>query len=157
MKKMITAVAVVALGASLALAAPHGEGRDGGHRGRRGDFSMKFMQKLNLTDAQKQQMKTVRQNFRQQNEALFSGFHQTMKEYRAAKQANDTAKAESLKATLDSQKAQVAQAHKAEHEQMLTVLTAEQRAQYDAMKAEWKAKREQRRQERQNSNTQPQS
>ena len=140
--KWITSAAVVALSATMAFAAP-GNGQEGkrGHgRGGHGEaFGAGVAQKLNLTDAQKQQIRQLSQGFRASNKVFFDTHRQTMKDFRAAKQANDTARVESLKATLDAQRVQVRELRSQLKQQLLTVLTPEQRAQYDALKAERKA------------------
>lgn len=136
MKKTITAVAVLALGATLAFAGPHGEGK-GGRHGKGGmEFSERFAQKLNLTDAQKAQLSTIQKNFREQNKAFFDQAKATRKQAHAAKEANDTAALEALKPTMEAQRAQMKQLRDAQHQQVLNILTAEQRAQLEAMKAE---------------------
>ena len=134
----MTAVAVLAIGTSLAFAAPQIENQaehawGGHHHGQ--ELGKRFAEKLNLTDAQKQQVKDIKTASHQQNEAFFKSFHQTMKDYRDAKKAGDTAKADSLKATFESQRTQMMQIKKAEREKVLNILTPDQRAQYDAMKA----------------------
>ena len=140
-KKWITGVAVLAVSASLAIAAPQkGEGGWGGHRGHRGLMSEKLAAKLNLTDTQKQQIKDLNTQFRQDNKATFESFHQTMKDARAAKEANDTAKLNALQPTIDAQKAQMKQLRDAEEAKLLSILTADQQAQYKALKAERAAK-----------------
>jgi len=134
--KFMTAVGVLALTASLGIA---GEGKFANHGGRgrhRGDFSEKLAQKLNLTDAQKQQAKDLNQRFREENKAFFESAHATMKEFRAAKQAGDTAKADSLKNTVEQNRAHMKQLREAQRTQFLSILTADQRAQWDALKAE---------------------
>ena len=147
MKKVMTTLAVFALGASLAMAAPQqdqsGKWQGGEHHGHHGGMFGKMMaEKLNLTDAQKQQMKDINKSFRAQNEAFFAQAKQTRQEFHAAKQANDQAKLDALKPAIEAQRAQLKQLEQAKRQQFLTILTPEQRAQLDAMKAEWKAKRE---------------
>jgi periplasmic protein CpxP/Spy len=141
-KKWITGVAVLAVSASLAIAAPQAAKAWGGHR-HHGLMSERLAQKLNLTDAQKQQIKDLNKQFRQENQAFFQSFRQTMQEYRAAKQANDTAKLDALKPTIESQKAQFKQLRDAQEPKILSVLTPDQQAQYKALKAERAAKRAQ--------------
>jgi protein CpxP len=142
MNKKITAVAaVLAVSATLAFAGPgegRGEGRHGGHG--KGEFGAKFAQKLNLTDAQKQQIKDIRTASRTQNAQFFASVRQTREEFRAARQANDQARIDALKGTLQSQRAQMKEIRKAERQQVLSILTAEQRAQLDAMKAQREAR-----------------
>ena len=133
--KWIAAVAVFTLGTSLALAAPHG-GKGRGERGGRGELGAKFAEKLNLTDAQKEQIRTIHQQTREQNRAFFESFRETREQLREARRANDTAKADALKATLESQHAQMKQIRDAERQRILSILTPEQRTQFEQMKAE---------------------
>jgi Spy/CpxP family protein refolding chaperone len=139
-KKTVTAVAVFALGTTLAFAGPHGGGK--GRHGKDGFvFSGKLAQKLNLTDAQKQQIRALEQQFRDQNKAFFDSARATRKEVRAAKEANDTARLESLKPTIEAQHAQMKQLREAQRERILSVLTPDQRAQLETMKADRKSRR----------------
>ena len=142
MKKTITtAVAVFALGASLAFAAPH----DGwkGHEGRGAGFSEKLAAKLNLSDAQKAQIKTIEDQFRSDNAAFLQNFRQTMQDFHAAREANDQAKIDALKPTLESQRAQMKTLREAQKAKIRSILTPDQQAQLDAMKAQHESRREQ--------------
>ena len=138
--KIVTAVAVLTLGASLAVAAPHEGGKFGGRHGRHGMMGEKLAQKLNLTDAQKEQIRAIKTETREQNAAFFQSVRQTRQELRAAKQANDTAKLDALKATFESQRAQMKQIRDAEKQRVLSVLTPEQRTQFEQLKAERQAR-----------------
>jgi Spy/CpxP family protein refolding chaperone len=142
-KKWITGIAVLAVSASLAIAAPQEGKAWGGHRAHRGMMSEKLAQKLNLSDAQKAQIKTLNQQFRQDNQTFFQSVRATRQEVKAAKQANDTAKLDALKPTIDAQKAQMQQLRQAQEAKVLSVLTPDQQSQYKALKAEWAAKRAQ--------------
>lgn len=143
-KKWFTAAAVVALSSTLAFAAPH----EGGKRGRGGRgghaFGQRFAQKLNLSDAQKQQIKDAQTAFRNENKAFFDQARDTRRQIRAAKEAGDAARVEQLKATAKSQHARMKELRSAQHERILALLTPDQRAQWDALKAERAAKRGQR-------------
>jgi Spy/CpxP family protein refolding chaperone len=142
-KKWLTTAAVLALSSTLAFAAPHEGGRHG-RGGRGGEFSERFAEKLNLTDAQKQQIKDIQSSFREQNKAFFESTRETRKQIREAKEAGDTARLESLKATAESQHAQMKQLREAQMQRVTSVLTPAQKSQWDALKAERQAKREQR-------------
>ena len=140
MKKTIAAVAVFALGASLAVA---GEGW-GGHRGHKGGemgISQKMAEKLNLSEAQKAQINDIEKSFREQNKAFFESAKATREQFRAAKEANDTAKIEALRPTMESQRAQMKQLRDAQRAKINTILTPDQRAQLDAWKAQHEANR----------------
>jgi protein CpxP len=151
MKKIITAVAVAALGVTLAVAAPHGgkeghgRGRHGGHHG---EFGERMAEKLNLSDAQKQQIKDIRQSSKEQNKAFFESFHATMKQFHEAKKADDTAKVESLRGTMEAQRTQMQAIRKAERDRILAILTPDQRAKFEAMKAEREQRMNEKRGER---------
>ena len=136
MKKQIaTAVAVTLLGASLAFAGPHEGGRGWGH-GKRAGFGEKLAQQLGLTDAQKAQIREIRKESREQNAAFFEQSRATMKELWTAKKAGDTAKADSLKPVIESQRAQMKQIRAAEETRIASVLTAEQNAKWQQLKAQ---------------------
>lgn len=137
MKKFTTAVAVTLFGATLAVAAPHhGEEGFGGGHGKRGGFEQKMAQELGLTDAQKAQIKEIKQATRKANAAFFEQSRNTMKEFWTAKQANDTAKLDALKPTVDAQRAQMKQIRDAEDAKIASVLTAEQNAKWQQLKAQ---------------------
>jgi len=134
-KQWTTVAAVLALSTSLAFAAPH-EGKGGHRRGHGQQFGQHFAEKLNLTDAQKQQLQDVRKNFREQNKAFFDSSRETFKQFREAKKAGDTARVEALKPAMEQQWAQMKQLRDQEKQQVLALLTPEQRTQWEAMKAE---------------------
>ena len=138
MKKFTVAVAVTLLGASLAIAAPNQGGFEG-HHGHRGIFGRKMAEKLNLTDAQRAQVRDIMKASRQENQAFFQSVRATREEFRAAKQAGDTAKLEALKPTIQSQRAQMKQIRAANEAKIAQVLTPEQNAQWQQMKEQWKA------------------
>ena len=133
-KNWITMAAVLALSTSLAVAAPHGGGK-GGHRGRGANIE-KMAEKLNLTADQKARLQSLQQSFRDQNKATFEASRETFQQYREAKKAGDTAKMQALQPAVDAQRAQMQQLHQQHEQQILTILNAEQRAQFLAMKAE---------------------
>lgn len=146
--KWMTMAAVLGLTASLAVAAPtqgefgegHGRGHHGHGRGHK-EFGAAFANKLNLTDAQKQQMKDIRQQFREQNKAFFESSRTTFEQFREAKKAGDQAKLDALKPAMEAQRAQMKQLRDQQKQRVLSILTPEQRTQYEAMKAEREAKR----------------
>jgi periplasmic protein CpxP/Spy len=140
-RKLVTAVAVLTLGAAVAIAAPHDGGKWSGKHGRGSEMSARLAEKLNLTDAQKEQIKAIRKESREQNAAFFQSMRETREQFRAAKEANDTAKLDALKATFQSQHAQMKQIRDAEKQRILTVLTPDQRTQFEQLKAERDARR----------------
>ena len=145
MKKIATAVAVTLLGATLAIAAPN-QGGFAGHHGHRGMFGRQLAQKLNLSDAQKAQIRDIMKASRQENQAFFQQARATRQQFRAAKQAGDTATIDALKPTLQSERAQMKAIRAANEAKISQVLTPEQNAQWQQLKADWAAKRAQRQQ-----------
>ena len=143
-KKTISAVAVLALGATLAFAAMHDgkEGKGGWEGHHRGGFSEMYT-KLNLTDAQKVQIADIEKSSREANKAFSEASKQTREQFKAAKDANDTAKLDALRPTMESQRAQMKQLRDAQDVKIKAILTAEQRAQFDTLKAEREAHRSQ--------------
>ena len=130
MKKFITAVVVVA-----AMTTPVAFAQNQ-HFGHRHHNMAKFAEKLGLTDAQKQQVKDIRQADRQANKALFEQFRAKRQELRTLRQNNDP-NAENVKAELKSLHQQLRAAQKATRDKIYsTVLTPEQRAQVDTWRAQ---------------------
>lgn len=133
MKKWMTAVALVVFGASLAVA------QDQPARERRGPmrpFVEMFGTPLSLTDAQKVQITAIEKKAHEDNAALFDAAHATMEEFQKARQANDTAKLDSLKPVMDSQRAQLKPIHDAVMKQITATLTADQQAKLEKIRAE---------------------
>ena len=138
-KRIAAAAAVLALSTTLVFAAPgggHGR-RQGGHHGK-GGFGEKFTQELNLTEDQQRLIADIRKNSRAQSKELFEKSRELLKEAHAARKANDTAKMETLKPALQAHHAEMKQLRDAEERQILSVLTGEQRAKYETLKAERK-------------------
>ena len=126
MKKLLIALAVAATSA-IAFAQAPADGAPHRH-GHRGAFHQ-LGAKLNLTDAQKQQMKDIRSADRASNQQLYADFGAKLHQLHALRQANDPGAA-ALKAEIESMKPQIEAAHKVTHQAMLGVLTADQRAQF---------------------------
>ncbi len=118
--------------------------RHGGH-GMRGGMGM--LRGIELTDAQKEQIKAIREANKPtgENKALVDQIRETRK---AGGTISEDQKAQ-LKQLRDARKANM----QAVHQQVLGVLTAEQRTQLEAKKAEMKTRMEQRRQLRQQKKT----
>lgn len=110
----------------------HGPRAGGEFRGRRGP-GREFMADLNLTEAQKTQIKAIRDRYKPQREALRTQEKPLIDAARAARQKGDTAafrsnmqKARELGQSLRTQ----------EMNEIRNVLTPEQRAKLDARKKE---------------------
>ena len=143
--RWMTMAAVLTLSTSLAIAAPHGgKGGRGGKHGRE-EMGARMFGKLNLTDAQKEQIRTIQQNFREANKAAFEASRATFQQFRDAKKANDTARVEALKPTVEANREQMKKIREQQRQQVLNILTAEQRTQWEALKSEREERRGDRR------------
>jgi protein CpxP len=128
------------------------ERRGGGkHRGhgfggmRRGGG---FFKQLNLTEDQKTKMKQIRENFAAQNKPLREQLRAKRQELRQASEGgtfNEALATQKLTEMASLQAKLMGERNKL-HQEMLSVLTAEQKAQLEQSKAQFKARRGERRQ-----------
>jgi len=120
-----------------------GEGKHHGmrHKGRHG--GMRFLHGLNLTDAQKEQIRSIRESNKPDAAVM-----QEMRSIHEAKKAGTEITAEQ-KERVKVIREQMQAKMQSVHEQIMGVLTAEQKAQIEAKKAEMKLRKEERRQKRQ--------
>jgi Spy/CpxP family protein refolding chaperone len=161
--KKINKVTVTALSALLAIAlaipvtlaqtpnsqggAPtqhEGKGRFGPHRGGHGGRMGMAFRKLNLTDAQKAQMKQIHQNYRERTQALRQELHTKMQALREANKGgafNEALATQTLTETAPLRAKLMGERFK-QRQEMMSVLTPEQKTQLAQMREEWKAKRE---------------
>lgn len=130
----------------------HGYGKKmrGGKHGGGDKMMMRVLERLNLSDAQKEQVRTISENFKtstqtQREEVRALG----MKKRDGIITADEQAKFKELRTELKASGEKT-------HNSVLAILTAEQRAQFDRMKEEMKQRKMERRQNRQNQ-TAPQS
>ena len=124
-----------------------GNRNDFGRERRGGGSMMRGLERLNLTDAQKEQIRVIMEANRPEPNAF-----ETIRPLMEAKR-NGTITAEQEK-TLQAFHEQMKQKHEQVKTQVLAVLTDEQRTQLEKMKAERKQQREERQKERQNRQTQ---
>jgi Spy/CpxP family protein refolding chaperone len=128
MKKFVIALMVTATSAiGLAQTAAPGSHQHEGHRAGFGRMAAK----LNLSDAQKQQMKDIRTAGHEHNQQLYADFRAKLQEFHSLKQASDP-KADDVKAELKAMRPQMEAARKASRDAMLNILTPEQRDQLKA-------------------------
>jgi protein CpxP len=130
-------------------ARPEWRGRRGhkGHDGMGGMRAGGFFKQLNLTEDQKAKIKTIRESFAERNKPLREQLHAKRQELRQANEGGTFNEAlatqkltemASLQAKLMGERAKL-------HQEMLSVLTAEQKAQLEQSKAQFKTRRGERR------------
>ena len=124
-----------------------GHGKGGGKRGHRGGFGGfgggAMFHNLNLTDDQKARMKQMRQSFGERTKTLRE---QLRAKHQELRQANESGTFnEALATQILTQEAGLKAKLMGEqfklHQEMLTVLTPEQRTQMDQLREQMKAKR----------------
>jgi len=160
-KLAIAAFATLALAVPIALAQTastgqegqqvnRGEGRGHGkHRGMRGKRGMRgqmFFRGVNLTEDQKAQMKQISQSFRERTQSLHQELRAKRQELRQASEGgtfNEALATQKLQETAGLQARLMAERFQM-RQQMLSVLTAEQRTQLEQKRAEAQTRRAQR-------------
>ncbi|MGB7922791.1 MAG: Spy/CpxP family protein refolding chaperone [Pyrinomonadaceae bacterium] len=122
-----------------------GHGKHGGHRGGRMGGAMMF-RGVNLTDEQKAQMKQIRQSFHERNKPLREQLRAKRQELRQAGEGgtfNEALATQKLTETAGLQAKLMGEQFKLRQE-MLAVLTPEQKTLLEQKRAEFKAKRAER-------------
>ena len=152
----IASLSAVALATSIAVAQsvktdqanPQGrrhEWRDQGMK--RGFHRDGAFNRLNLTDDQKAKMKQIRESFAERNKGLMAELKAKRQELRQASEGgtfNEALASQKLTETAGLQAKLMGERFKL-HQEMLTVLTAEQKTQLEQMKAQFKTHRGERR------------
>jgi periplasmic protein CpxP/Spy len=158
----IATLSAIALAASIAVAQSVSTGQDnaqgprkewrGRGRGERGEHSWGGMQggafrQLNLTDDQKAKMKQIREGFAERNKPLHEQLHAKRQELHQASEGGtfNEALATQKLTEMASLEAKLMGEQFKMHQEMLSVLTAEQKAQLEQSKAQFKAQRGERR------------
>jgi periplasmic protein CpxP/Spy len=156
-KFAIATVSAIALAASIAVAQtvtnqgtqqgtqPDRHWGHGGHKGE-GFGGMRdggFFKQLNLTDDQKAKMKSIRESFAQTNKPLRDQLRAKRQELRQASEGgtfNEALATQKLTEIAPLEAKLMAAEHNL-HQEMLSVLTAEQKAQLEQSRAQFKARR----------------
>lgn len=127
------------------------ERREGKHRGHRWGGMRRgggFFGQLNLTEDQKTKMKQIRESFAEQNKPLREQLRAKRQELRQASEGgtfNEALATQKLTEMASLKAKLMGERHKL-HQEMLSVLTAEQKAQLEQSKAQFKTRRGERRQ-----------
>lgn len=129
-------------------------GRD--HKGFGGMRAGGFFRGLNLTEDQKAKMKQIRESFATTNKPLHQQLRAKRQELRQASEGGtfNEALATQKLTEIAPLEAKLMAARASLHQEMLSVLTAEQKAQLEQSKAQFKQRREQRRAQRKGTDQQ---
>lgn len=128
----------------------HAKGMGFGHGGMRGMGMMRMFHELNLSDAQKTQIHSIMEANKPDQATM-----DEMQTLRKAKQEGTLTADQQSRLTALREQSKVKM--QSVHQQIMNVLTAEQKAQLEAKKAEMKQRREQFRQEREQRRQQKQA
>jgi protein CpxP len=129
-------------------------GRHGHNRGGHGDFAMMGFHQLDLTDAQKAQLKQIHENHRQAIAPIAEQIKAKRQEIHAASEGGTVNEAvitqklteiAPLEAKMIAERARI-------HQESLAVLTAEQKAKLDQLREQAKARWAERRANKQQKN-----
>jgi len=118
-------------------------GGRGEHKGWGGMRDGGFFRQLNLTEDQKAKMKQIRETFAQANKPLFDQLRAKRQELRQASEGgtfNEALATQKLTEIAPLEAKMMGEQHKL-HQEMLSVLTTEQKAQLEQSKAQFKARR----------------
>ena len=158
-KLAIASLSAIALAASIAVAQSVKSDQDKGQRprpewqGQRGDHGWGGMRggelfsKLNLTDDQKAKIKQIHESFAERNKPLREQLRAKRQELRQASEGdtfNEALATQKLTEMAGLEAKMMGEQFKL-HQETLSVLTAEQKAQLDQAKAQFKARRGERR------------
>jgi len=143
---VVLTVASLAVAQSVKTGRGDGQGRRGAWHGQgmRGGFGGdRLFARLNLTDDQKAKIKQTRQSFMESNRPLLDQLKSKRQELRQAGEGGtfNEALATQKLTEMAGLQAKVMGARFAVHQQMLSVLTTEQKAQLDQFKAQFKTHR----------------
>lgn len=125
-----------------------GYGKRGGkgmRDGKRNGFGMHGLKNLDLTDAQKEQVRGIMETAKTSNEPLREEMRTLMEKRRGGEELTETDRSR-----LKEIRTQMKQSHEQTENTILGILTTEQRQKFDAMKQENQKRREEFRERRQN-------
>jgi protein CpxP len=135
------AAGTLAAGMVFAQVAPKQPAQHGMHSfARRAMGHQRMIQALNLTDAQKQQAKTIFQQSRQSVQPVRQQLKQNREALEAAVKANDTAKIDQLAATQGQLRGQMMAARAEAMAKVYQILTPEQRTKAEQMRQNFKSR-----------------
>jgi len=145
-----TAAMVAGMSFAQAPAAPAQPAPGKAWRARAGAFRQHMFQALNLTDAQKEQAKTIFQQARQTAQPVSEQLKQNRQAMAAAVKANDATQIEQLAAQQGNLRGQLIAIRSGAMAKFYTNLTPEQRAKADQMHQQMQQRMQQRLQNRRN-------
>jgi protein CpxP len=99
-------------------------------------FTERYGQDLGLTDTQKKTIDDLENKWNEDHAKFLTEYRNTMAEFRAAREANDTVKMDALKPKMDAQRAEMSKLRSEQEEKFASTFTDEQKAKWSKIKEE---------------------
>jgi len=99
-------------------------------------FTERYGAQLGLTDAQKTTIDEMEKKFDTDHADFLADYHKTMADFRAAREANDTAKMDALRPKMDSQRTEMMKLRTDQEDKIAATFTDEQKAKWSKIKEE---------------------
>ena len=103
-------------------------------------FTERYGTDLGLTDTQKKVIDDLEKKFNEDNAKFLADYKATMADARAAREANDQAKLDALKPTMDAQRAQMTKLRSTQEDKIAATFTDDQKAKWSKIKEEREAR-----------------
>jgi Spy/CpxP family protein refolding chaperone len=109
-------------------------------------FTERYGSQLTLTDTQKKTIDDMENTWNEDHAKFITDYRQTMADYRAAREANDTAKVEALKPKFDAQRGEMMKLRGEQEDKIAGTFTDSQKATWSKIKEERAARMKEREQ-----------
>jgi Spy/CpxP family protein refolding chaperone len=130
---ILAASLIVSAGAAFPQAQP-ADSKPAEQHKRHGRDGQHMAEALNLTDAQKEQAKAIREKHRASSEDVRNQMRTFHEQLKAAKEANNTAEVQRLTQQREALFARVKETFTAQRNEFRSILTADQQAKFDQMR-----------------------
>lgn len=145
-KTLVSTIAIAAVAMMLSVSQAEAQGRrGGGPGGHRGDMMGKAMDKLNLSQSQKDQIKSLHESFKSANQAKLDEMKSLQEQMRDKMKSGDKEGAKAIREQIKAKREALKPAREKLHSDVMAILTPEQRTQLEKMKEEAKERRKENR------------
>ncbi len=141
---ILAASLILSAGAAFPQAAPADAPKENKQVGRNHDGArdgQRMAEALNLTDAQKEQAKAIREKYRASSQDVRTQMRTLHDQLKAAREANNTAEVERLNQQREALMANAKQTWTAQRDEFRSILTPEQQAKFDQFQENHKGRR----------------
>ena len=141
---ILAASLILSAGAAFPQAAPAETPKENKQDGRKHDGArggQRMAEALNLTDAQKEQAKAIREKYRASSQDVRTQMRTLHDQLKAARDANNTAEVDRLSKERETLMANAKQTWTAQRNEIRSILTPEQQAKFDQLQENHKGRR----------------